>query len=69
MPVAVSSSCEAGACQLHHALASARSANASGLITAVHLANGTYVVNGSAPEATFDSGTTAGTRIFTTRPS
>ena len=53
-------SSEDGACQhLDSALAWARSAQGAGLIAVVHLANGTHHVNNSAPELTFDAGTTS----------
>ena len=61
-PLSVSASCEASdasSCELEAALVWARSEAARGLPAAIHLADGTYTLNGSAPELSFDEGTTA----------
>ena len=60
-PHQITTDCADGSsgCQLLAALAWARSAAAAGLPATIHLANGTYRVNGSAPELKFDGGTFA----------
>ena len=59
MPLRVE--CEGGTCsqQLQQALEWARSTNATGLPVVIHIANGTYQLDGNAPEMTFNAGTTA----------